>query len=56
MFGREVQDYSQTGVMALFLHVLLGLTESSRFVLIETAHTLGLLGQLGAIKMRTIRP
>ena len=51
-FGREVQDYSQTGTMAFFLNVLAGVSENSRFILVEAAHRLGLLGQLGAIKMR----
>jgi hypothetical protein len=53
LFGREVQDYVQTATMAVFLHLLLGFTQGGRVVLVETAHNLGFLGQLGEIKMTT---
>ena len=52
LFGREVQEYVQTATMALFLHLLLGFT-GRRGLLVETAHNLGLVGQLGQIKMTT---
>jgi hypothetical protein len=51
LFGREVQTYSQTAVMAAFLHLLLGLGRPGRNMLVETAHSLGRLGLIGAIGM-----
>jgi hypothetical protein len=52
LFGREVQDYSQTATMAVLLHVIGGLSPDGRAILAETARTLGRLGITGAIRMR----
>lgn len=51
LFGREVQDYSQTATMAVLLHVIGGLSSNGRAILAETARTLGRLGLAGAIGM-----
>jgi hypothetical protein len=51
LFGREVQDYSQTATMAVFLHLLHGFTDTGQVVLVEAAHSVGLAGTLGFIKM-----
>ena len=52
LFGREVQDYSRTAIMAVLLHLTGELGFDARVMLAETANTLGRLGLLGAIKMR----
>jgi hypothetical protein len=51
LFGREVQDYSQTATMAVLHHLLLGFTSAGQVVLVEAAHSLALAGTLGVIKM-----
>jgi hypothetical protein len=51
LFGREVQDYSQTATMAVLLHVIGGLSSNGRAILAETARTLGRLGLTGGIGM-----
>jgi len=51
LFGREVQDYSQTATMAVLLHVIGGLSSNGRAILADTARTLGRLGLTGAIGM-----
>ena len=52
LFGREVQDYSETAAMALLLHVIGRLNSDGRAMLTETVRTLGRLGLMGEIKMR----
>ena len=52
LFGREVQDYSQTATMALLLHVIGRLNSDGRAMLVKAVHSLALFGHLGQIKMR----
>jgi hypothetical protein len=51
LFGRDALDYSQTATKAMFLDLLLGLSPVGKVMLVEAAHSLGLAGTLGVIKM-----
>lgn len=51
LFGREVQDYSQTATMAVLLHLLAGFSRVGRVMLVEAARSLGNLGRIGAFGM-----
>jgi hypothetical protein len=52
LFDREVEDYSQTAIMAVLLDLHLGLSPKGQRILAEAANTLGNLGLIGAIRMR----
>lgn len=51
LFGREVQDYSETATMAVLLHLSGGLSFHGRVILARVARTIGHLGLAGAIGM-----
>jgi hypothetical protein len=53
LFGRDVQDYARDAAIALFLHVLLGLSDEGRAMLVAAARSLGGLGLAGAIGLTT---
>jgi hypothetical protein len=53
LFGSEVQDYAQTAVLAVLLHLLHDFTADGRIMLVGAANSLGRLGLAGAVGLRT---
>ena len=53
LFGREVQGYSQTATMAVLLYLLAGTPHGRHVMLVEAAHTVGTLGEIGAFGLTT---